>query len=85
MDLEGEVSRVVTRRDLVEFVQRMASAAASPEAEEWENCTLPRFLDGLAAWIDDMDGYFQNQGLESPDQPSWRLVGDMLSAATLYE
>ncbi|WP_422771118.1 DUF7660 family protein [Plantactinospora sp. WMMC1484] len=27
----------------------------------------------------------ENQGLESPDQPSWRLVGDMLVAATLYE
>lgn len=85
MDLEGEVNRVFTRHDLAEFVQRMASASDSPEAEEWENGTLPRFLDGLAAWIGSMDGYFRNQGLESPDQPSWRLVGDMLVAATLYE
>jgi hypothetical protein len=85
MDLEDEVSRVVTRQDLAEFVRRMASVSASAEAEEWENTTLPRFLDGLAAWIASMDGYFRNQGLETPDQPSWRLVGDMLVAATLYE
>ncbi|WP_425412963.1 DUF7660 family protein [Micromonospora nigra] len=85
MDLEDEAGRVVTRQDLVELVTRMASVSSSPEMLEWENNTLPRFLDGLAAWIAGMDGYFRNQGLEVPDQPSWRLVGDMLVAATLYE
>ncbi|KAA9381613.1 hypothetical protein F5972_01935 [Microbispora cellulosiformans] len=63
----------------------MAEVSASPEAEEWENDTLPRFLDGLAAFVSAMDGYFRNQGLSVPDQPSWQLVGDMLAAATLYE
>jgi hypothetical protein len=85
MDLEDEADRVVTRADLAEFVRRMAEAAASPESQTWENDTLPRFLEALAAWVSSMDGYFRNQGLDVPEQPNWRLVSEMLIAATMYE
>ncbi|MGP3960718.1 DUF7660 family protein [Nonomuraea sp. 3N208] len=85
MDLVAEADRIVTREDLANFVAAMAAVAASPEAEEWENGNLSRFLDGLSGWLYAMRGYFRNQGLDEPEQPSWKLIGEMLAAATLYE
>ena len=85
MDLEARLSKVSTREELAEFVQHLASVADSPEADEWENVTLPRFLDALSAWLRGMNGYFQNQGLEVLERPTWKLIGDMLTAATIYE
>lgn len=32
-----------------------------------------------------MGGYFANQGIEEPAQPDWKLVGQMLLAAAVYE
>ncbi|GGP01065.1 hypothetical protein LDL08_02400 [Nonomuraea glycinis] len=85
MDLVTDTERIVTREDLANFVAALAAAADSPEVDEWENNNLPRFLDGLSGWLYGMRGYFVNQGLNEPEQPSWKLVGEMLAAATLYE
>jgi hypothetical protein len=85
MDLEAELTRVSTREDLVDFVRLMSVVAASPESDDWENRSLPRFLEALSAWLGSMSGYYRNQGLEVPDLPTWRLVADMLVAATIYE
>ncbi len=85
MDLEDEASLISSRQDLAEFVRRMAAVAASGKTVRWENDSLPRFLEALAAYLADMDGYFRNQGLAVPDHPSWRLIADVLAAATHYE
>jgi hypothetical protein len=82
MDLADEVERVVTREDLAEFIDRMAVEAASPR--DWENATLPRFLEAMGAWLPAMAGAHRRDGLEAPE-PSWNLIAQMLHAATLYE
>jgi hypothetical protein len=85
VDLEARIGKISTREELAEFVQILASVANSAEADDWENVTLPRFLEALSGWIGGMKGYFQNQGLEVSEQPTWKLIGDMLVAATVYE
>ena len=51
----------------------------------WPNDDLPSFLEALQAWVEDMDGYFANQGQPIPEQPSWQLLANILRAATIYE
>jgi hypothetical protein len=53
--------------------------------DSWENTTLDRYLEALAAWADDMDGYFTSRGEPIPEQPTWALVGMMLTSASIYE
>ncbi|GAA2215819.1 hypothetical protein GCM10009850_112870 [Nonomuraea monospora] len=77
--------QVVTRQDLARLVAAMAETAGSTETLDWENRTLATFLESLAAWIGSMDAYFHNQGIDEPDQPSWWLIGEMLTAAAIYE
>ncbi len=84
MDIVQARDSVQTREDLAEFVRALHQESLT-NGSAWENSTLERFLEALAAWISDMDGYFKNQGVPEPNQPDWHLVGQMLFAATIYE
>lgn len=84
MELHEKVTGIKSKADLVAFVQALcADLQANPEA--WENVTLDRYLQALASWIEDSDGYYNNQGRPIPTTPSWRDVADMLMAAKIYE
>lgn len=75
---------VETREDLVRFLARFADDFSSAP-EQWENGTLSRFLEALARWSEDMDGYYRNIGQDVPAKPFWRTFADMLMAARIYE
>jgi hypothetical protein len=75
---------VRSRGEFVEFVHGLlAELQSAPDT--WENPTLDRFLEALAAWTADMDGYCQNHGLAMPPDIVWQWTANMLHAATLYE
>ena len=76
--------RVESRDDLVRFIRALHRDLAVNGSER-ENPTLDRFLEALAAWTDDMDGYFRNTGQDVPSEPTWRLLANMLYAAHIYE
>lgn len=46
--------------------------------DDWENPTLPRYLDAMRAWLNDSQS-------KSPREPSWDLIANMLKAAKIYE
>lgn len=75
---------VRTREDLATFVLALREDLLANQAA-WENPTLERFLQALAAWCTDMPAYFLNRGVEQPEQPDWNLVARMLTAASVYE
>lgn len=53
----------------------------------WENPTLERFLDAMAGWVTDMDGWRENAGNTDPlpDANAWRWIARILLAAQVYE
>lgn len=83
-DLSTQLEAVRTRSDLVQFI-RILMMDLQEHPGDWENPDLARYLGALAAWIDDMDGYFKNQNLPIPEQVDWKLFGEMLMAAKHYE
>lgn len=54
--------------------------------DQWENKDIYSFLQAMAAWLDDCDGYYRNIG-QSVDvgKPSWQIFAYALAAATVYE
>ncbi len=46
---------------------------------------LAAYLNSMAAWTEDMDGYYAAKGQVPPEQPSWQAVADMLIGASMYE
>ena len=84
MTLPEHASSVVSRDDFVGFVKAMGKDLRDNPAA-WQNATLEAFLEALAAWVEEMDGYFINQGKSVPVQPDWKIAADMLMAARTYE
>jgi hypothetical protein len=72
-----QVSAVRSADDLVAVVRRMHEDLHDKGEQEWENGTLDRFLEALAAVTEDraFDGR----------EPSWADVADLLVGATGYE
>jgi len=84
MELHEKIAGIKSKGDLVAFVHALcADLQTNPEA--WENVTLDRYLQALASWIEDSDGYYNNQGRPIPATPSWRDLAEMLMAAKMYE
>ena len=84
MSLNVLVEQIATKADLVSFVQKLAKDQQD-NSTSWEHATIDRYLEAVSAWIADMDGYFKNQDLPPPIQPSWKLIGQILLAAKHYE
>ena len=83
MTISEKAYSVETREDFQVFL-RVLAEDFRVHGEKWENAHLGRYLEALAAWAEDMDGYFRNRGETAPS-PSWRLFAQMLVAARVYE
>jgi len=82
--LHDDVECIETREDLARFIEHLKrDYDDTPSA--WENGDVPSYLEALAAWAQDMPGYFANRGEDLAAVPPWRLLGMMLLAARSYE
>lgn len=84
MTLSEQNNSIRSREDFVAFVKAL-SKDLRENPQSWENANLESFLNALGNWVEDMDGYYTNQGKLVPQQPDWKVAGDMLMAAKLYE
>ncbi|WP_326580983.1 DUF2550 domain-containing protein [Streptomyces sp. NBC_00481] len=70
------------------FTQFLAQLAEEcrQHGEEWENATLPRFLEALTAWVESGPGWYgRHQGEPLPAEGNWTYFAHALRAATMYE
>jgi hypothetical protein len=84
MDLREQVEKLQTRDDFIKFMHELVQDLRT-HPEHWDNSSLDGYLEAFAAWVHDMDGYYRNRGEESPQQLTWKRVGEMLLAARTYE
>jgi hypothetical protein len=75
---------VNSRADLAAFVRALIRSHTK-EGRVWENADLASFLEALAAWIGDADGWYSNAGRDLPASGDWSFVARALQAATSYE
>jgi hypothetical protein len=75
-------SAVTTRDQLGEFVRAMLQDFERSGHAEWENPTLDRFLEALAAVV---EARFVDGEAAAQEVATWRLVAELLAAATVYE
>jgi hypothetical protein len=73
-------SAVSSRDDFADFLLAVSQDYEGTGQREWENGTLPRLLDGLAA-------VSSSRVVDQSDQesPTWRLFAELIVAATGYE
>ncbi|MDX3226723.1 hypothetical protein [Streptomyces sp. ME19-01-6] len=71
---EALVSHILSLRD--DLLER---------GDEWENPTLERYLEALAAWIKGSPGWYRYFGQEMSADGDWTFFARALSAAVVYE
>lgn len=79
-----EPGRIRTREDLVEFIRGL-SQELRQHPDQWENADLPAYLEAMAAWVADMEGFYSSKGESPPARPDWKTLGEILAAARVYE
>lgn len=72
-----------TKEEFVKLLYEL-SDSFKRSSEEWENQTIDSFLDALAGWVTDMDGYYINFGRKIPENIEWNVIADMIIAARDY-
>lgn len=75
---------VRTHLDVAAIVDQM-SADLRQHPDEWENHTLERFLDALAATLGALDSLHHNRDEVLPDPPTWKVIAEALVIASGYE
>jgi len=84
MNPANKISSIISREDFVFFVYELSKDfRANPQL--WENQDIGTYLEALAAWVEDMEGYYINQGESVPEKLDWKNIADMLMAAKIYE
>ncbi|ALO95115.1 hypothetical protein SHL15_4013 [Streptomyces hygroscopicus subsp. limoneus] len=75
---------VTSREGLAAFVRSLYRSHID-EGASWSNADLSAFLEALAAWIDDADGWYSNAGRQMPSNGDWSFFARALRAASIYE
>jgi hypothetical protein len=80
----GDLNEVSTHADVANVAQRMLTdLRANPN--DWENPTLERFLEALAASLEGLPGLYANRGEQFPEAPTWKILAETLVMASGYE
>jgi hypothetical protein len=81
---DADLAEVASHADVARIVEQMlADLRAHPD--EWEDGTLERFLDALAAAFEALPPLYANRGEPMPNQPTWKLIAEVLVMASGYE
>ncbi|AVJ16094.1 hypothetical protein CLM71_02550 [Serratia sp. MYb239] len=75
---------VSSKDGLVKLVLALAKDLKD-NPDEWENKDLSSYLEAIASWIEDMDGYYENTNQPLPKDTNWKVLADILMAAKVYE
>lgn len=84
LKLTQQVKLIKNRDEFIRFVKDLATYLETHPSEPSHQNVIP-YLHSIAAWTNDMDGYYENHGEKPPIEPSWRTLGEILIAALLYE
>ncbi len=83
-NLDEMVNTINTQADFVAFVKALAHDLQE-NPSDWENDSLERYFEAMAAWSHDMNGYFKNTNQPFPKDINWKIIGQILFAAKSYE
>lgn len=84
VDYWQEANGVHGRRGLSAFLSA-ASRDFVENPEDWENADIPSFLEAMAAWVIDCDGFFRRNGESPPSDDVWATIAKVVAAARVYE
>ena len=84
MHLHESINAIQTKDEFIEFLNLMIKDKEI-NSEEWENKSITEYLEGMASWVEDMDGYYNNMNLQMPRDIDWKFIATLLYVGKIYE
>ena len=84
VDFEKIISEITNKEDFVRFVESLVFNLNN-NSSEWNNKTLSEYLEAVASWTEDMEGYYINNNIPIPENVNWKVFAKILIAAKMYE
>ncbi|WP_315121149.1 hypothetical protein [uncultured Clostridium sp.] len=84
MNIYEEIKNVKTKEDFLRFLEILANDRRS-NSDEWENKSVEDYLLSIQSWIEDMDGYYENNNLEVPKNIDWNFIANIFYVGKVYE
>lgn len=81
---ENNLLTIKSRNDFIVFIQYLIDDFRE-NPENWENKTIPDYLEAMQSWIEDMDNYYINMKYPIPHEVDWKTFADILMASKIYE
>lgn len=84
MNFNEEVEKIKSKQEFIFFIQELSKDFIS-DKKHWENHTIDNYLQSMAAWVEDMEGYYRNLKQKEPELKEWGMFAKILLAAKYYE
>lgn len=50
-----------------------------------EDLSIRDYLESVASWVEDMDGYYKNTNQEMPQNINWDFISTLFYVGSIYE
>jgi len=84
MDFSKEINKTESKEDFIEFLIKLRNDRDKNEST-WENQDITGYLESIGSWVEDMDGYFANIGIEEPENINWKFIATLFYVGKIYE
>ncbi|MDQ0087463.1 hypothetical protein J2T12_000857 [Paenibacillus anaericanus] len=84
MELYKEIKNVSDKDQFTEFIGLLVKDFKL-NSDNWENRDIESFLEGIKSWVEDMEGYYENNNLPIPQNIDWNFLASLFYVGKLYE
>ena len=71
------LGKIKNKEDFIKFIEIYTSAISDLSVKD--------YLESVASWTEDMEGYYSNIGKEIPKNINWDFIATLLYAGSIYE
>ena len=82
--MEDMLYKISNKEDFLIFIKKLAVDKKDRNIE-WENKDISSYLIGVSSWVEDMEGYYINMGLEMPSDINWQFIATLFYVGKIYE
>jgi hypothetical protein len=84
MELYKEIKNINSKEEFIRFLGLLISDFKN-NSDEWENKSIESFLEGIQSWVEDMEGYYENNNLSTPNNIDWGFFANVFYSGKIYE
>ena len=84
MELYERAKKVDSKNGLINFLNLLIKDYEENPIE-WENKRIDEYLEAMKSWIEDMEGFYNNNSLTVPHNINWSFLAHILGVGKIYE